>query len=95
MAKRTYEEVTQQKHFYRNAYRRASTALLVSCTITVLLSFSIYFTVASEREPVYYASQSAGLIRPLTPLDEPNTSSQALLAPDPPEEMKETRQLQV
>lgn len=95
MAKKTYQEIMTQKNFSRNAYRRSATALMVSCVIMMILTFAIYYLVIVESDPAYYASQSAGFLTPLRAMSEPNASNQGLLAPDPPEEMTEVRELQV
>lgn len=95
MAKKTYQEIMRQKHFYRNAYRKCLSALVVSCLLMAGLSFGLYYLTISEPVPNFYASQSAGLLTQIQGLDEANPASTALLAPDPVEEMKESRELNV
>ncbi len=93
MAKRTYEEIIQRKNFYRNAYRRTTWALMVSCVFMMMFVIGIYYLTVVEPVPDFYASQSAGILTKLTPLDEPNAGPETLLPSDPVEEMAGTRDL--
>ena len=93
MARRTYEEIVLRKNFYRNAYRRITTALILSCSLMLAFVIGIYVLTITEPTPDFYASQSAGILTKLTPLNEPNTASETLLPSDPVEEMAGNRQV--
>ena len=82
----TINEIKRSKHFYRDGFRRTVLALAVSYAIMVVLIVAILYTKLTLKAPDYYATNSAGFITPLKAMDHPNTSSKALLKPDPPEE---------
>lgn len=91
MARRTYEEITLRKNFYRNAYRRTLAALMFSAFTMLGFVGGIYYLTVVEPTREFFASQSAGIITKLTPLNEPNASSEPLLKSDPVEEMAGAR----
>ncbi len=83
------EEKKQHKYFYRNALRLVGIMAILSYLVMGLIIFGIYTVLINQREPMYYATNSAGVITPLKRLTGPNLSSEALLAPDPAEEANE------
>ena len=89
MAKQTLSNIIRGKHYYRNKFRSTVVLLILSLTIMASLSLFIFYEELTQPTPNFYASNSAGagFITQLTPLSEPNQTSQYLLAPDPPEEM--------
>lgn len=77
-------EVKQQKNFYRNNFRRVVNSLFWTMLFMLVLVVSVIFKVLVVPDASFYATNSASFITLLTPLDAPNMSSEALLAPDPP-----------
>ncbi|GGI89926.1 type IVB secretion system protein IcmM/DotJ [Legionella impletisoli] len=83
MSRGTWEIVKQSKRFYVMTYRKTGTALLFSAALNVLLGAGIYYTYFHQPERDFYATNGITPPVELTPLDEPNYTSDALLASDP------------
>lgn len=86
MTRLTLEEIKQSKNFYRDHFRRLVRVLLGSIFVILFLLMVLAYVVLNRSEPHYNATNSVGFIDRLTPLSQPNMSSQALLPPDPPSE---------
>lgn len=86
MSRETWNLIKQSKRFYVNTYRRTGSALFVSVIINLSLVFAVYYIYFNRPEHAFYAT--SGVIAPimLTPMDSPNNTSAALLAPDPIDE---------
>lgn len=81
----TYDEIIQQKNFYRNSYRRLIKLLVFSLCLNALMALLCFYFKMTEPESDYYASHPFGVVK-LTGRATANFGSQPLLAPDPPEE---------
>jgi len=71
--------VLERNHWYRDRYIvqiRISVCLLI---LSLLLTGMLYWLVSHPSQPKYFATTTSGELIPLTPLDEPNTSNDALL----------------
>ena len=84
MRRLSIDEVKQQKNFYRNNFHRVVNSLFWVMGFMLVLLLGVIFKVLVVPETSFYATNSVGFITPLNPLDAPNMSSEALLAPDPP-----------
>lgn len=89
MSSQRLQEIKGQKYFYRDQFRGAVKILQYSLVLTIILTVSIAYLEFTKQAPKYYASNAsgAGFITQLTARDQPNESSEALLAPDRPAEM--------
>ena len=90
MARVTIDDILSQKFFYRDNLRRAAVGLLFSIVVNAALLGGIFFELVTKKESKFYASNAAGagFILELSPMAQPNMSDQALLPPDPPEEVE-------
>lgn len=90
MARVDFERIKMQKHYYRNRLRVASAILNVSFCLSGVMIVALYFLWIARPEPSYFASNAAGagLFVQLNPMGEPNSSPNALLKPDPKEEIQ-------
>lgn len=79
MADDAIELVRLRNEFYRDSYRRVLAILLLAFTIVFLLAGALVYIVTHPPAPKYFATDSAGRIVPLVPLDQPNLSTPALL----------------
>ena len=75
----TIEQVKARKYFYRDYYRKASTALIGILLLIALLSSVIIYLYMQRTIPAYYATSSDGKLVPLSPLEAPNYSSSPLI----------------
>lgn len=74
------ELVTLRNDFYRDNYRRLmSICLLMTLIIGGLIGF-IYFQRATAPKPTYFATNADGSLITMVPLNQPNLSTNALLA---------------
>ncbi|WP_367606363.1 phosphoesterase [Legionella sp. W05-934-2] len=80
MSKEAWYRKLESIQFYIVTFRRLSGFLLVSFIVNVIFGVLIYFKYFHQGDHVYYATN--GIVSPekLTPRDEPNFSSEALLA---------------
>ena len=76
--------IIQTKNFYRNNFRRGLGVLVFMLMVMVVLVLALLYEIVTKPEPDFFATNSAGLIADLSPLDAPNLSSTHLLKPDPP-----------
>lgn len=83
MSRETWNVIKNSKTFYIQTYRRGSKYLIVSGCINLLLCLIIYYLHLHQPERDFYAT--SGITPPikLNPLNEPNYTGTALLAPDP------------
>ena len=87
MPRFSLDEIKQQKHFYRDNFRRAVKALVLSILIGFILIMFIIYKAIQKPTIAYYATHGETAPVRLTPLDSPNRSSEPLLADDPPDDM--------
>jgi intracellular multiplication protein IcmM len=87
MARMPYDEMVAQKGYYQQRLRKGAALLMFSLALMAGLIVVIYLVFISRAEPDYYATTSASQILQLRALAQPNRSAQALLKPDPPEEL--------
>ena len=79
MADDAVEIVKLRNEFYRDNYRKVVLALLLSCTVVVVLVGALTYIITHPPAPQYFATSTDGRITPLVPLDQPNLSTAALL----------------
>lgn len=84
MSRETWALIKQNKRFNVHVYRRGLMALIVSLLLSCFIMLLLFYRVITEPEPDFYAT--SGVTPPilLKALIAPNTSSMALLEPDPP-----------
>lgn len=87
MRRLTIQETKASKFYFRNIYRSRVLLLQYSLWLIILQLLIIAGLYFSKSEPEYFATNSASAIKPLKPMLQPNMSSDALLAPDLPEEI--------
>lgn len=71
--------VKTRKNFYRDNYRRACTALLISLALILVLSFLVAYLFIQRSLPDFYATSMNGRLTHLTPFSTPNYSSKPLI----------------
>ncbi len=82
MSRGTWAKIRQSNRFYIDTYHRGATALLASIILNVFLGIAIYYVYFGYPEPDYYATDGVTPPVPLIAMDEPNESTNALLAND-------------
>jgi len=83
MSRGTWQMIKQYKLFYINSYHRLASTLLVIFSLNLILSLSIVHFYFNQPERQYYATDGVKPPEELVAMDEPNTSSTALLPDDP------------
>lgn len=73
------DAVKQRKDFYRNNYRGALTALMISLFVILGLIVAIMYVVLTYPPREFYATSNVGGVRPLQALDAPNTLDKPLI----------------
>jgi intracellular multiplication protein IcmM len=83
MSRGQWDVIKQSKNFYISTYRKASTALIISAGLNVVLAFGMYFAYLNRPVTDYYAT--SGITPPieLQAMSAANSSSSPLLASDP------------
>ncbi len=83
MTKETWHRKLQSIQFYIISFRRMCFFLLFSFCLNIIIGALIYYKYFHRGQHVFYATN--GIVSPikLTARDEPNYSSQALLASPP------------
>lgn len=79
MAEDALEAITLRNTFYRDGYRKIMLSLLIAVTMVAILALTLAYLVTHPPEPRYFATTVQGRIVPLVPLNQPNTSTSALL----------------
>lgn len=79
MAEDALEVITLRNTFYRDGYRKIMLSLLIAVTMVAVLALTLVYLVTHPPEPRYFATTVQGRIVPLVPLNQPNTSTSALL----------------
>lgn len=79
MADDALELIGLRNNFYRDNYRRVVTALLALLGINFILVLVIFYLIANEPTPQYFATNTEGKITPLYPLSEPMMAPTELL----------------
>lgn len=79
MAEDTLQLVKMRNDFYRDSYRRVLLVFLVSLIINAIFIGLIYYMIANQPGPKYFATTTDGQVISLVPLDEPNIKTEALL----------------
>lgn len=82
MSRGTWAKIRQSNRFYIDTYRRGATALLVSVLLNVFLGLALYHFYFNQPEPDFYATDGVTPPVPLTAMNQPNNSSDALLTND-------------
>ena len=83
MSRETWSLIKQSKQFYVFTYRKVGSVLFISVILNLFLGFAIYYTYFGRPDHDFYATNGVTAPNPLIPMDSPNNSSVALLAPDP------------
>lgn len=86
MGKEAWDRIKDSKFFYISTYRKASSALIFSLSLNILLMLAIYYLKTHQPLPDFYATN--GITPPvlLSPMAQANYSDTALLPPDPVDE---------
>lgn len=79
MAQDALETVMLRNSFYKDGYRKITSALIAALLIIVMLAGIIFYLIAHQPTPKYFATTDSGKIIPLIPLDQPNINSTAIL----------------
>ena len=82
MSVKTWNLIKRSKQFYISTYRKVETIIVFSVIINLGLVAGIIYSYAVRPEPDYYATYGESAPVPLIAMDEPNYSSNALLADD-------------
>ncbi len=82
MVRKSIESIIHSKNFYRDNFRKVTKLLLISLLISVCLLVGIYFLIISRGEEEYYATNGVTPPVLLQARDEPNMSSEPLIASD-------------
>ena len=83
MAKLAWQNIIASKLFHVSLYRKFISILCLSLCINILLLGLIAYWFFNWKQEVYYATNGIMAPIPLTALDAPNNSGEALLPPDP------------
>lgn len=76
--KTAYELVRLRNDFYRDNYRRLIAIFLLLLTLLFATCYWIYYLTSHRPPPRYFATNAAGGLIPLTPLNQPSISDIAL-----------------
>lgn len=87
MNRERWDLIKSKTNFNVSVYRRGLVALILSLLLSTVLGILIFYAYLTEPERDFYATSGVAAPVKLNPLNAPNMSSQALLEPDPPEEM--------
>ena len=72
-------KVIMRNEFYRDSQHKMTVILLFSILANAILVALLLFMITHPPAPKYFATSINGRIMPLTPLDAPNTSDNAVL----------------
>lgn len=86
MSRKTWDLIKLDKNFNVNIYRKGLTALILSLLLSCGLAWGIFNLYKHLPERDYYATSGITFPVQLTALSTRNNSSEALLAPDPPDD---------
>lgn len=73
----------ERKHFFRNSFRNVLWLIYASLFLNILFIIGIYQVIINREEPDYYATSGIKPPIKLSPMSQPNYSSEALLPPAP------------
>lgn len=79
MAIDALELVKLRSTFYRDSYRKLVILLFISWTIIAVLVITLFVQSTHKTRPTYFATNEAGRIIKLIPLNQPNLSDRALI----------------
>ncbi|KTD21065.1 type IVB secretion system protein IcmM/DotJ [Legionella londiniensis] len=79
MSRRAWQIIKNSKGFYVRTYRSSIRVLVISIFLNLILGVLIYYTYFSRPEPDFYATNGVTPPVQLTPLDQPNYTSEPLL----------------
>ena len=82
MSRRAWNIIKNSKQFYIQTYRKVLFYLGFSLSLNLLFSIAIYYSYFSRPEPAFYATSGITAPVELTPLDQPNYTSEPLLVAD-------------
>ncbi|NQY41762.1 MAG: hypothetical protein HRT87_00200 [Legionellales bacterium] len=86
MRKLEIDDVKKRKFHDASGYRLRVRLLQYSIYLMIGQSIILVLIYLTQPEPLYFATNSASAIKPIIAMSEPNMSSEAILAPDLPEE---------
>ena len=84
MSRETWNLIKLNKNFNVHMYRRGVTALIVSLGMSCVIGILLFYKYTKQPEPDFYATNGATPPIMLKPMLAPNSSTMALLDPDPP-----------
>lgn len=73
------DNIKSRKNFYRDYYHKALILLIIVLILIGLLTMGVIYIVFTEPPMDYYASNHAGGLMKLTPLNAPNMSEKPLI----------------
>lgn len=82
MGRYTWDLIKQSKGFYVNTFRWTEKSMFISVALNLILGLLLYYVYFNQPESDFYATYGETPPVALTPMDEPNYSSTALLAND-------------
>lgn len=89
MSVKTWNLIKRSKQFYIRTFRNIETAIVFSVIINLGLILGIIYSYSIRPEPDYYATYGENAPVPLIAMDEPNYSSNPLLAEDTNQDSEE------
>lgn len=89
MSRERWAVIKNNKSFHVNIFRRGLVSLIISLGLSCILGILLFYVYLSRPERDFYATSGVTPPIKLTPMLNPNMSSQALLPPDPPTDDKE------
>lgn len=89
MNRESWGIIKDSKIFNVNVYRRGLTTVIISLGLSCFLGILMFYVYITEPERDYYATNGVAPPVKLTSMATPNTSSKALLDPDPPTEFED------
>ncbi|MGV3739825.1 MAG: type IVB secretion system protein IcmM/DotJ [Gammaproteobacteria bacterium] len=82
MSIKTWNLIKRSKQFYIRTYRKLETVIVFSVIINLGLVLGIVYCYSIRPEPDYYSTYGENAPVPLIAMEEPNYSSNPLLAGD-------------
>ncbi|MBS0359404.1 MAG: DotI/IcmL/TraM family protein [Proteobacteria bacterium] len=89
MSRYLIDLVKSRKDFYRDHFRATVRILIGSLLVTMVWLAALVYEIMTRPEPKFYATDSASFITPLDALNTPNESSEYLLPPSEPQEIRQ------
>ncbi|MCD6055972.1 MAG: protein IcmL (DotI) [Gammaproteobacteria bacterium] len=79
MARVALEHVKERNDFYRDSYRKVMMALLLAIAVVIAQMITIWYLATHRPVPTYFATNAAGGLTELVPLNRPNMSTATIV----------------